>query len=85
MGFTVLAIFLDCFFRFLCPKKLRFFGFVVHYVWRIFCFQHLVFSFRQKFLRVLGFGIRCVFSVFHIGVPVSLRHEQQLYASADLE
>ena len=48
MRFGGFGYLLDQFFGF-WAKKRRFFGFVVHCVLRIFCFQHLVFDFRQNF------------------------------------
>ena len=66
-------------------RKLRFFGFGVNCGLRI--FRLLAFGFQYSSKILVGFRMwkSMMFSVFPNQVPVSLRSERQLCASAELE
>lgn len=74
--------FLDRFFSF-CTRKLRVFGFGVHYGLQIFCFRAFCFRFSSKILMNFRIWYSTSFSVFPIWVPVPLLPERQLRASSD--
>ena len=62
-GFVVLAIFQIGFSVFV-PKNFCFLALVFIAVCRFSVFQHLVFSFREKYQHIFGFDIRCGFRSF---------------------